>query len=181
MKFISTPLEGVLVIEQVVFSDARGSFCETYSAEPFHANGVADIFVQDNHSISAKGVLRGLHYQIEPKAQAKLVRVVQGEAFDVVVDIRPGSKTFGRFVAEVLSAANRKMLYVPKGFAHGFLALTDGTELLYKVSDYYSPSHERGILWNDPAVGIPWPKLVGGALLSDKDKKYPLLSQAIKP
>ena len=177
MKFSKTTIPDVLLIEPTVFSDSRGFFFENYHRELFLKNGIAADFVQDNHSSSAKGVLRGLHYQVPPRAQAKLVRVVRGEAFDVVVDIRRNSKTFGRCACEILSAQNRKMLYIPPGFAHGFLSLEDGTEFLYKVSDLYSPEHERGILWNDPALAIPWPKVSGSFVLSEKDKKYPTLAR----
>lgn len=173
MKFIKTPIQDVIVIEPEVFQDARGLFYEGYRKDLFQKNGIQDDFLQDNVSTSAKGVLRGLHYQIAPKAQAKLVRVTRGAAFDVAVDLRPKSRTFGKHFAATLSAENRKMLYVPKGFAHGFCALEDGTELLYKVSEYYAPECERGILWNDPALAIPWPKLDRAFLLSDKDQRYP--------
>lgn len=177
MKFLKTAIPDVFVIEPKVFSDARGSFFESYHRELFRQNGIREEFVQDNHSVSAKGVLRGLHYQVPPRAQAKLVRAVRGAAFDVVVDLRKGSRTFGRHACETLSAENRKMLYIPPGFAHGFLALEEGTEFLYKVSDLYSPEHERGILWNDPALAIPWPKTGAGYALSEKDKKYPTLTK----
>jgi dTDP-4-dehydrorhamnose 3,5-epimerase len=180
MKFSRTAIPDVILIEPQVFSDARGAFFECYHRDLFRQNGIAADFVQDNHSVSAKGVLRGLHYQVAPRAQAKLVRVVRGSAFDVVVDIRKGSRTFGRAACETLTAVNRKMFFIPPGFAHGFLALEDGTEFLYKVSDLYSPAHERGILWNDPALAIPWPTIEGGFLLSEKDTKNPALAQAEK-
>jgi dTDP-4-dehydrorhamnose 3,5-epimerase len=175
MKFIPTDLSGVIVIEPRVFEDARGFFFESYQKALFAEHGIGVEFLQDNHTLSAKGVLRGLHFQIAPKAQAKLVRVVSGKAFDVVVDVRRDSKTFGRSMSMVLSAGNRKMLYIPAGFAHGYCALEDGTEFLYKASDFYSPQHERGIRWDDPALGIPWPKLDRPYTLSDKDRHYPLL------
>ena len=175
MNFIRTDIEGVIVIEPRVFTDPRGFFYESYRKKLFVQNGIKDDFVQDNISSSAKGVLRGMHYQIAPRAQAKLMRILRGSVYDVVVDIRPRSKTFGKFFAITLSAENQKMLYVPKGFAHGFCVLEDGTEFMYKVSDYYSPEHERGILWSDPGLAIPWPKLGCEFILSEKDKKYPTL------
>ena len=175
MNFIRTEIEGVIVIEPKVFTDLRGFFYESYRKKLFVQNGIKDDFVQDNVSSSAQGVLRGLHYQIAPRAQSKLMRVLRGSVYDVAVDIRPRSKTFGKFFATTLSAENRKMLYVPQGFAHGFCVLEEGTEFLYKVSDYYSLEHERGILWSDPGLAIPWPKIDGEFILSDKDKKYSLL------
>ncbi len=175
MKFTPTKFPEVILIEPEVFSDARGFFYESYREDLFAQHGVRTHFVQDNQSCSAKGGLRALHFQRKPREQAKLVRVVSGEAFDVVVDIRRGSKTFGQYYDTLLSAENKKMLYIPEGFAHGFLALKDNTEFVYKVSDLYSPEHEQGILWNDPALGIPWPKLDVDYLLSEKDKKNPML------
>jgi dTDP-4-dehydrorhamnose 3,5-epimerase len=175
MNFIKTPIDGVIVIEPKVFGDPRGFFYESYHKRLFVQNGIQDDFVQDNVSSSAKGVLRGLHYQIAPHAQAKLMRVFRGSVYDVVVDIRPRSKTFGKFFPIVLSAENRKMLYVPQGFAHGFCTLEEGTEFLYKVSDYYSPEHERGVLWSDPGLAIPWPTIDRPFILSEKDKKFPNL------
>ena len=174
-----TPLEipAVILIEPRVFEDARGFFYESYREDLFATRGIRERFVQDNHSKSGRGVLRGLHYQIAPRAQAKLVRVVRGSIFDVAVDIRRGSGSFGRYVATVLSAENRRMLYIPQGFAHGFCVLEDETEVLYKASDIYSPEHERGILWSDPAIGIDWPQMEFS--LSDKDKKHPRLNEAI--
>lgn len=178
MIFKPATLEGVVLIEPKIFEDSRGAFFEEYQASRFAENGIADCFVQDNHSISAKGVLRGLHYQLEPCAQSKLVHVVRGSVFDVVVDMRRHSKTFGRFVTNILSAENRKMLYIPKGFAHGFLALEEASEFIYKVSSVYSPGHERGLLWSDPALKIPWPNVGRAPILSDKDLKHPLLENA---
>lgn len=175
MNFIKTDIEGVIVIEPKVFPDPRGFFYESYRKELFSRNGIKDDFVQDNISSSAKGVLRGLHYQIAPRAQAKLMRVLRGSVFDVAVDIRPRSKTFGKFFSILLSSENKKMLYIPQGFAHGFCVLEEGTEFLYKVSDYYSPEHERGVLWSDPGLAIPWPDLGRAFILSEKDKKYPTL------
>lgn len=177
MNFIKTDIHGVIVIEPKVYQDPRGFFYESYRKEIFAVNGIKDDFVQDNASFSVKGVLRGLHYQSAPKAQAKLMRVTRGSVFDVAVDIRPKSKTFGKYFSVVLSGENKKMLYIPKGFAHGFCVLEDHTEFQYKVSDYYAPDHERGIIWNDPALSIPWPKLGCEFILSDKDKKYPTLKE----
>lgn len=173
LKFTPTNIPDVILIEPDVFRDARGSFFEAYRRDLFQKNGIQTDFVQDNQSFSMKGALRGLHYQITPKEQAKLIRVVRGEVFDVVVDIRPGSRTFGRYVAETLSDKNRKMLFVPPGFAHGYLTLSDEAEFLYKVSELYSPLHERGLRWDDADLGIPWPKLDRPYLISDKDKLFP--------
>ena len=175
MNFIKTAIEGVIVIEPKVFTDPRGFFYESYRKKLFAQNGIKDDFVQDNVSSSAKGVLRGLHYQIAPRVQAKLMRVLRGSVYDVAVDIRPRSRTFGKSFSITLSAENRKMLYISKGFAHGFCVLENGTEFMYKVSDYYSPEHERGVLWSDPGLAIPWPKLDRTFILSEKDKKYPVL------
>ena len=178
MKFISTDIEGVILIEPKVFEDSRGVFFECYQKDLFSKQGINRDFVQDNHSRSQKGALRGLHYQAHPKAQAKLVRVIKGSVFDVAVDLRKESKTFGKHMAVTLSAENKKMLYVPEGFAHGFCVLEEGTEFVYKVSEYYSPEHERGIIWNDPDLKIEWPNLDGEFLLSDKDQKFPTLKEA---
>jgi len=175
MNFIRTEIPGVIVVEPRVYQDPRGFFYESYRKKLFTVNGIKDNFVQDNVSFSAKGVLRGLHYQVAPRAQAKLIRVIRGSVYDVAVDLRSRSKTFGKFFGIILSAENRKMLYVPKGFAHGFCVLEEGTEFMYKVSDYYSPEHEKGVLWSDPRLAIPWPKLDRPFILSDKDKKYPTL------
>ena len=175
MKFTATAVEGVFLIEPRVFEDGRGFFFESYRRDEFVRHGITADFVQDNHSRSSRGVLRGLHFQTAPYEQAKLARVARGGAFDVVVDIRKGSKTYGRHIAETLTADNKKMLYLPAGVAHGFLALEDGTEFLYKVSQPYSPGHERGVLWNDPKIGIAWPKMDIDYVLSEKDKKFPLL------
>ena len=168
MKAIPTAIADVLVIEPAVFGDARGAFFESWNRRRFSELVGRDIeFVQDNHSISARGVLRGLHYQVR-QAQGKLVRVVAGEVFDVAVDIRRSSPTFGKWVGEVLSAQNRRMMWIPQGFAHGFLVLSDTAEFLYKTSDYYAPEHERTLLWNDPKVGVRWP-LHGEPVLKPKD------------
>ena len=167
MKVTATALPDVRLIEPRVFGDERGFFFESWNARAFAAAGLPATFVQDNHSRSARGVLRGLHYQIE-HAQGKLVRVTAGEVFDVVVDLRRSSATFGRSFGLALSAANRRMLWVPPGFAHGFLALSDNAEFLYKTTDYWYPEHERTLLWNDPALGIDWP-LSGAPILTAKD------------
>ncbi len=177
MKFIPTSIPGVLVIEPQVFKDSRGFFMESYRKSEFVQNGILADFIQDNHSASSKGVLRGLHFQISPMDQAKLVRVIKGEVFDVVVDIRRGSATFGKSFCLILTADKKEMLYIPSGFAHGFLTLSDGAEFIYKVSREYSPSHEKGIRWDDPDLGIPWPKLERPYIFSDKDKKFPTLKE----
>ncbi len=168
MKAIATALAEVLVIEPAVFGDARGAFFESWNKRSFAALVGRDVdFVQDNHSSSAGGVLRGLHYQVR-QAQGKLVRVISGEVFDVAVDLRRSSKTFGRWVGERLSADNRRMMWIPEGFAHGFLVLSERAEFLYKTTDYYAPGHERTLLWNDPALGIAWP-LSGDPVLKPND------------
>ena len=168
MKAIPTAIAEVLVIEPAVFGDARGAFFESWNQRAFSKLVGHDVdFVQDNHSVSARGVLRGLHYQVR-QSQGKLVRVVAGEVFDVVVDLRRSSPTFGRWVGERLSAQNRRMMWVPEGFAHGFLVLSDIAEFLYKTTDYYAPEHERTLLWNDPAIGVKWP-LEGAPVLKPKD------------
>jgi dTDP-4-dehydrorhamnose 3,5-epimerase len=172
-----TPIDGVLVLEPKVFGDARGFFYESFNARDFEqATGLKETFVQDNHSKSAKGVLRGLHYQVL-HAQGKLVRVVQGAVFDVAVDIRQGSTTFGHWFGLELSAENLKQLWIPAGLAHGFLVTSQSAEFLYKTTDYYYPEFERSILWSDPAIGIDWPlHLVDGSpLLATKDENAPLL------
>jgi dTDP-4-dehydrorhamnose 3,5-epimerase len=156
-QVMQTPLEGVLVLEPKVFGDARGFFFESFNAREFEqATGLQRTFVQDNHSKSAKGVLRGLHYQTQ-HAQGKLVRVTQGAVFDVAVDIRQGSATFGQWFGLELSAENNKQLWIPEGLAHGFLVTSESAEFLYKTTDYYHPEFERSILWNDPSIGIAWP------------------------
>jgi dTDP-4-dehydrorhamnose 3,5-epimerase len=158
MKATRTTIPDVWLIEPRVFGDERGFFFESFNERVFNAaTGNTLPFVQDNHSKSVKGVLRGLHYQLPPKAQGKLVRVVQGEVFDVAVDIRKDSSTFGKWVGEILSAENKKQLWIPPGFAHGFLTLSDTAEFLYKTTDYWSPEHERAILWNDATLNIDWP------------------------
>ncbi|NWG29885.1 MAG: dTDP-4-dehydrorhamnose 3,5-epimerase [Rhodocyclaceae bacterium] len=181
MKATPTAIPDVLLLEPKVFGDARGFFFESYNRQAFKAaTGLDPAFVQDNHSKSVKGVLRGLHYQLPPKAQGKLVRVVQGEVFDVAVDLRRSSSTFGRWVGEILSAENKKQLWIPPGFAHGFLTLSDTAEFLYKTTDYYSPEHERAIRWDDPALAIPWP-LDGEPILAAKDAAAPFFDRAELP
>ena len=178
MKVIETFLEGVLVIEPKVFGDHRGWFMETYSDLKFSEVGIELSFVQDNHSFSAaKGTLRGLHYQLNPKAQTKLVRCTQGSIFDVAVDIRKNSPTFGKWYGIELSAENKKQLLVPKGFAHAFITLTDNVEVQYKVDELYSHENDRGIIWNDSEIGIEWPIDIT-PILSEKDQKAPLLKNA---
>jgi len=170
MKVIETKIPGLLIIEPRVFGDERGFFFESFNEQAFNAaTGNTLAFVQDNHSKSTKGVLRGLHYQLPPRAQGKLVRVVQGEVFDVAVDIRKDSSTYGQWVGEILSADNKKQLWIPPGFAHGFLTLSDTAEFLYKTTDYWSPEHERAIIWNDEKIKIQWPVIETGYFLSNKD------------
>ncbi|MBI3854702.1 MAG: dTDP-4-dehydrorhamnose 3,5-epimerase [Planctomycetes bacterium] len=177
MKRIELAIPGVCLLEPKVFEDARGHFYETYSEDVFKGLGIPERFVQDNHSFSRKGVLRGLHYQ-HGKPQAKLVRVLQGHVFDVAVDIRRGSPTFGKWVGEILTGANRRQMYVPVGFAHGFLVLSETAEFLYKCSDFYAPKEERGIAWNDPKLGIAWPLTGITPLLNPRDAAYPALADA---
>ncbi len=177
MKMYEGKLSGVKCIVPAVFQDNRGFFMESYNYERFSQHGITMNFVQDNHSFSVdKGVLRGLHYQLNPKAQTKLVRVTAGAIFDVVVDIRQGSPTFGKWESFELSAENKYQLLVPQGFAHGFCTLLPNTEVQYKVDALYSPEHDRGIAWNDPAIGIKWP--VDHPILSDKDTRHPKLADA---
>jgi len=177
MRATPTAIPEVLILEPKVFGDDRGFFFESFNARAFEqATGFKREFVQDNHSKSAKNVLRGLHYQIQ-NPQGKLVRVVQGEVFDVAVDLRKSSKTFGQWVGHILSAENKKQLWVPEGFAHGFLVLSQTAEFLYKTTDYYSPEHERSLLWNDPTLGIDWP-LDGPPILAAKDAAAKPLAKA---
>jgi dTDP-4-dehydrorhamnose 3,5-epimerase len=169
MKVTACKIADVLLIEPKVFGDARGFFYESFNQKAFNeATGLSYSFVQDNHSKSAKGVLRGLHYQVQ-QPQGKLVRVVAGEVFDVAVDIRPESPTFGQWVGEILSATNNRQLWVPPGLAHGFVVLSDTAEFLYKTTDYYAPAHERCIAWNDPTLAIEWPAMDAPPALSAKD------------
>jgi dTDP-4-dehydrorhamnose 3,5-epimerase len=170
MIFKPTRLAEVVLIEPKVFGDARGFFMETWEARKFAEGGINVNFVQDNHSRSSRGVLRGLHYQLR-HTQGKLVRVTDGEVFDVVVDVRKSSPTFGQWAGEYLSAENQRMLWVPPGFAHGFVVLSERVDFLYKVTDFYDPSSERTLLWNDPDVGIEWPIPKGvDLIISEKDR-----------
>ena len=177
MNVVPTEIPGVLILEPRVFGDARGFFFESYNKRTFsEMTGIRADFVQDNHSRSARNVLRGLHYQIR-QAQGKLVRVLAGEVFDVAVDIRKTSPTFGRWVGDLLSGENKRMLWIPAGFAHGFLVLSEYAEFLYKTTDYYAPAQERCIRWNDPDLAIQWP-LSGEPVLSAKDRAGVLLREA---
>lgn len=175
MKVTPTELPEVLLIEPDVFGDTRGFFMESFHAEKYGKFGLPQQFVQDNHSRSSRGVLRGLHYQLR-QPQGKLVRVVSGEVFDVAVDIRTGSPRFGQWSGVVLSEDNQRQLYIPSGFAHGFCVLSDMADFLYKCTDYYAPDDEHGIIWNDPAIGIEWPNIE--YLLSDKDRNYAKLNDS---
>jgi dTDP-4-dehydrorhamnose 3,5-epimerase len=171
MKATPLKIPDIVLIEPKVFGDERGYFFESFNQAAFNqAIGYEVQFVQDNHSKSQKGVLRGLHYQLPPKAQGKLVRVVQGEVFDVAVDIRKDSPTFGQWVGVILSAENKRQLWIPAGFAHGFITLSESAEFLYKTTDYYAPEYERCIAWNDPEIGINW-QLDQTPVLSDKDQQ----------
>lgn len=189
MNLVTTPLPGVLIVEPMAFADDRGWFMESFN-EPRWEAALRELgeplprrFVQDNHSCSHAGVLRGLHFQVAPRAQGKLVRVVCGAAFDVVVDLRPESAHLGRWYGVELSATNRRELWIPEGFAHGFLALQDETHFLYKTTDLYDKASERAIRWDDPQIGIVWPSLPPGVELriSEKDRAAPVLRDAIGP
>ena len=184
--FYDTSIEGVKVVDVKLYGDARGGFMETYHEENFVAGGIDTSFVQDNQSSSVQGVLRGLHFQIE-HPQAKLVRVISGTVFDVAVDLREGSPTWGQWEGVVLSAENRRQFFVPRGFAHGFLVLSETAEFCYKCDDIYHPGDEGGIMWNDPELSIKWPAFLGEktldpakVILSDKDKIHPALSACKK-
>lgn len=178
MNVIKTDIEGVLVIEPQVFGDERGYFFESFNAERFLAQtGIEVTFVQDNESLSKRGVLRGLHFQREPYAQAKLVRVVRGRVLDVAVDIRPNSVTFGKYIAVELSGENKRQLFIPKGFAHGYVVLEDDTVFQYKCDEFYHPTSEAGIAWNDPQIGIDWGISQSEIILSEKDQKRPLFKE----
>lgn len=178
MKAIDTAIPDVKIIEPTVFADDRGFFFESFNQAKFEAAiGRSADFVQDNHSRSGRGVLRGLHYQLPPHAQAKLVRVVAGEVYDVAVDIRKSSPTFGKWVGVLLSAENKRQLWIPEGFAHGFLTLSDHVEFLYKTTNYYAPESDRGIRWDDSQIAIDW-KVTEALTLSSKDQQQPLLADA---
>ena len=180
--FTKTAIDGVIIVDVRSYGDARGYFMETYKRSDFVAGGIGADFVQDNQSASAKGVLRGLHYQIH-HPQSKLVRVVEGAVFDVAVDLRSGSATYGKWVGAELSVENRRQLFIPRGFAHGFLVLSERAVFCYKCDDVYHPDDEGGIMWNDPTIGIQWPAMHGDAVfdvekvvLSQKDQKHPTLA-----
>jgi dTDP-4-dehydrorhamnose 3,5-epimerase len=174
--FTQLTIPGIVLITPKVYADSRGRFIETYKHSDFAKEGINEYFVQDNYSRSQKDVLRGLHYQNHPKAQGKLVRCIKGKIFDVCVDIRKNSPTYGKWIGRELSEESNQSLYLPPGFAHGFLSLSDVAEIVYKCTEEYSPECERGIIWNDPMLNIQWP--VSNPLLSDKDKKHPFLKDA---
>ena len=182
-KKTSLSIEGLCTIEPTVFDDHRGFFMETYSKKCYLNFGIQEEFIQENHSKSKKGVLRGLHFQIK-FPQAKLVRVINGAIYDIVVDLRRNSPTYGKYIGIKLSEKNKKMLYIPKGFAHGFLALTDEVDVIYKVTEFYYPDYDRGIIWNDPDIGIQWPFRKYGIvqpIISTKDAKLPRLREIKNP
>ena len=177
MNVVNTKFKGLRIIEPVVYEDHRGFFMESFNAQKFKEYGMEFNFVQDNHSMSSSvGVIRGLHYQLSPYAQSKLIRVVSGSIYDVVVDLRKTSASYGEWYGIVLSCYNRRQLLIPKGFAHGFCTLESNTQVIYKTDAFYSPEYDRGILWNDPALGIDWP--TDQPILSDKDTKHPVLRDA---
>lgn len=177
MKIITTAIDGLVILEPKVFGDGRGYFFESFSQREFEEKVCKTTFVQDNESCSRYGVLRGLHFQKPPHAQAKLVRVVKGTVLDIALDIRKGSSTFGQHVATELSGENKRQLFIPRGFAHGFAALSDKAILQYKCDNYFAPGSEGGILWNDPALGIDWKLPAEAIILSEKDKKNKLLNE----
>ncbi|ADI32008.1 dTDP-4-dehydrorhamnose 3,5-epimerase [Staphylothermus hellenicus] len=177
-EFRRMDIPDVVLIIPKVFEDERGFFMETYKKPDFERAGIRGNFVQDNHSRSRYGVLRGLHFQREPYAQAKIVRCVRGVIYDVAVDLRRNSKTFGKYVGVILSEFNKYMLYIPRGFAHGFLVLSEEAEVIYKVDNLYAPEYEAGLIWNDPDVGIKWP--IEEPILSEKDKKWPTLRELVE-
>ncbi|WP_297092712.1 dTDP-4-dehydrorhamnose 3,5-epimerase [Thermococcus sp.] len=177
-EFKRLKIPDVILIKPLVFEDERGFFMETYKKSDFEKAGIKGEFVQDNHSKSRYGVLRGLHFQREPYAQAKIVRVIRGVIYDVAVDLRKDSPTFGEWVGVILSEHNRYQLYIPRGFAHGFVVLSDVAEVVYKVDNVYAPDYEGGIIWNDPEIGIDWP--VDDPTVSEKDRKWPTLREAVE-
>lgn len=180
MNIIKTAIPDVLICEPTVFGDARGFFFESFNKKFFdEVVGRSVEFVQDNHSLSQKGVLRGLHFQMEPYAQGKLVRCIEGEVFDVAVDIRKSSSTFGEWIGVTLSAENKRQLWIPEGFAHGFLTMSERAQFVYKTTNYYNPQSDRGIMWNDPAIGIDWPEFDGQLILSEKDKMHLPLNEMV--
>lgn len=174
--FVPLTIPAVILVKPRLFGDDRGFFMETYKRSDFSAHGILETFVQDNHSHSSQGILRGLHYQLDPAAQGKLVSAIRGEIFDVAVDIRRGSPTFGQWVGEYLSEDNHHLLWVPPGFAHGFCVTQGPADVVYKVTAEYSAAHDRGVLWNDPAIGIDWPLI--DPQLSPKDQNQPPLEKA---
>ena len=177
MRIVESRLKGVKLIEPKAFGDNRGFFMESYNEKLFREYGITDNFIQDNHSLSKEaGVLRGMHYQLSPKGQTKLIRAATGAIYDVVVDMRKGSPTYGEWEGYILSEHNKRQLLVPKGFAHGFCTITENVNVLYKVDEYYSPEHDRGIAWDDEALAIDWP--VTNPILSEKDGKHPKLKDA---
>lgn len=178
MKIIQTHIPGLIVIEPDVYSDQRGYFYESYNEAKFKENGITARFVQDNESKSSKGTIRGLHYQLNPKAQTKLVRVIEGIVYDVAIDLRKGSPTFGKWHGEVLTADNKKQFYIPKGFAHGFSVLSETAVFAYKCDDFYSKENERGIRFNDPTLNIDWKIAEDLSIVSEKDKTQPLFDHA---
>lgn len=177
MNVKETEIEGIRIIEPAVFRDSRGYFCETYNEERYRAAGIAARFVQDNESLSSRGVVRGLHWQAAPHTQAKLVRVVHGAALDVAVDIRKGSPTYGKHFATVLSGENCRQLFIPRGLAHGFIVLENDTLFSYKCDNLYEPGAEMGMRFDDPALGIEWPELDIALTLSEKDRRHPFFAQ----
>lgn len=174
-EFIKLKISGIILIKPKIFGDNRGFFIETYKESEFIKNGITEKFVQDNHSCSSKGVLRGLHYQLEPFAQGKLVRCIKGEIFDVAVDIRGESPTFGQWIGAYLNPEKHHMLYIPPGFAHGYYTIHENTEVIYKVTADYAPEYDRGIIWNDPEINIQWPSK--DVTLSQKDSLLPTLAK----
>ncbi|MFA9556929.1 dTDP-4-dehydrorhamnose 3,5-epimerase [Evansella sp. AB-rgal1] len=177
MNIIATKLQGVYILEPAVYDDNRGFFMESYNKKVLKEQSIDVSFVQDNHSLSTEaGVLRGLHYQLNPRAQSKLVRVCSGAIIDIIVDLRQNSETFGQWISVMLSEQNKHQVFIPKGFAHGFCTIEPNTQVLYKVDEYYEPKHDRGIIWNDPSIGIQWP--TSTPILSEKDSKLPLLKNA---